>query len=160
MEQGLIKLDAAEFEQLANQGAHAELAVAQDEKAETEALDYYSRALELYKGDFLPGCLYEDWAAPERERLLTLFLSTAERYSRLLAARAEWERCLAVCRLILARDNCWEEAYRLMMLALWKQGHRAAALRTYEKCVATLSEELGVEPVPQTAKLYHEILLD
>ncbi len=160
MEQGLLELDAVEFEQLANQGAHAELNAASESRAEAAALDYYRRALALYKGDFLPGCLYEDWAAPERERLLTLFLTTAERYSRLLAAQSDWESCLAVCRLILVRDNCWEEAHRLMMLALWKQGHRAAALRAYEKCVATLSEELGIEPVPQTIKLYHEILMD
>ena len=150
-----VWLDAAEFEQLAVQGARAELAG--DEKI---ALDFYNQALKLYQGDFLPGCLYEDWAAAERERLLALFLTTAERLTRLLAARAEWEQCLVVCRLILARDNCWEEAYRLMMLALWKQGNRAAAIRTYEKCSTILAEELGIEPMPQTLKLYNAIVME
>jgi ATP/maltotriose-dependent transcriptional regulator MalT/DNA-binding SARP family transcriptional activator len=154
-----IWLDATEFENLATQGAHAELLATQGREA-VSSLELYNRALELYRGDFLPGCLYEDWAAPERERLLALFLATAERLTRLLAEAGEWERCVTICRLILARDNCWEEAYRRMMLAQWKQGNRAAALRTYEKCTATLSEELGVEPMPQTLKLYQEILQD
>ncbi len=155
IEPGQVWLDAVEFEQLATQGARAELAG--NEKA---ALNFYNQALELYQGDFLPGCLYEDWAAAERERLLALFLTTAERLTRLLAALAEWEQCLSICRLILARDNCWEEAYRLMMLALWKQGNRAAAIRTYEKCSAILAEELGIEPMPQTIKLYNEIVIN
>jgi DNA-binding SARP family transcriptional activator len=154
---GVLWLDAIEFEKLAAAATHSEL---QERKANSTALELYTRALELYRGDFLPGCLYEDWAAAERERLLSLFLTTAERLTRLLAAQGEWERCQQICQLILARDNCWEEAYRLMILSQWKMGNRAAALRTYEKCVATLAEELGIEPMPQTTKLFNEILQD
>ncbi|NWJ45634.1 MAG: hypothetical protein HXX08_07125 [Chloroflexi bacterium] len=149
-----VWLDAIAFEQLAAQGAHIELQA----NSKDDALDAYTRALELYRGDFLPGCLYEDWAAVEREKLLSLFLTTAERLTRLLAVREQWERCMGVCRLILARDNCWEEAYRMMILAQWRLGNRSAALRTYDKCVSTLAEELGIEPMYQTQKLYNEIL--
>ena len=39
-----------------------------------------------------------------------------------------------------------------------RQGRRAAALRQYQACVAILQKELGVEPEPQTKRLYLEIL--
>jgi ATP/maltotriose-dependent transcriptional regulator MalT/two-component SAPR family response regulator len=147
-------LDANEFEKLINQGIQQEI----NQHAPSAALALYNKALQLYKGDFLPGCLYEDWAMPERERLKDLFLTTAERVARLRVGQQEWEECLVACKLILSRDNCWEEAYRLMMLALWKQGNRTAALRTYGKCLSTLDQELGIAPMPSTVELYEEIL--
>jgi DNA-binding SARP family transcriptional activator len=124
------------------------------------SLDYYNQAIALYRGDYLPACLYEDWAAPERERLLSLFLTTAERLAQAMAAEERWERCLELCRLILNRDNCWEEAYRLSMLAYYRQGNRTAALRAYERCTLALKTELDLTPLPQTASLYHKILND
>ncbi len=151
---GQLWLDAVEFEHLASLAVQAEKAGFHQAEV---TLGIYDQALKLYQGDFLPGCLYEDWAAPERERLLALFLTTAERVAHLRAARQEWEQCMAACRLILSHDNCWEEAYRLIMLAYWKSHNRAAAVRTYEKCVETLRDELGVTPLPETEQLYRDI---
>ncbi|HEX2915212.1 MAG TPA: BTAD domain-containing putative transcriptional regulator [Chloroflexia bacterium] len=159
--------DAAEFEKLVRMGRQAE----QAETASTtltltgqhipaKAVQYYNQAIELYRGDYLPACLYDDWAAPERERLLSLFLTTTERLAQAMAAQEDWERCLTLCRLILTRDNCWEEAYRLTMQAYQRLGNRAAALRSYERCATALSDELGIEPMPQTVALYQQILND
>jgi hypothetical protein len=39
-----------------------------------------------------------------------------------------------------------------------RQGRRAAALRQYQTCVAILQKELGVEPEPETKRLYLGIL--
>ncbi len=38
------------------------------------------------------------------------------------------------------------------------QGRRAAALRQYQACVATMQRELGAEPETETKQLYQEIL--
>lgn len=148
----LVYFDAAEFERL--------VTVAGNANVNEDGSELYEAALALYQGDFLPGCLYEDWAAPERERLLSLFLTTAERVAQLQAARGDWDTCLATCRLILSRDNCWEEAYRLMMTAFWRQHNRTAALRVFEKCSAVLADELGITPMPSTLELYNQILQD
>jgi tetratricopeptide (TPR) repeat protein len=39
-----------------------------------------------------------------------------------------------------------------------KAGQRAAALRQYQTCVEVLQRELGVEPEPETRKIYRELL--
>lgn len=125
----------------------------------TAMLTHYQEALRLYKGDYLQDAPYEEWATEERERLLTLYLRTAERVAALQAQDGAWEDVIATCRLILARDNCWEQAYRLMMAAHAHLGNRAQALRTYQRCVAALEDELGVGPSALTEEAYRSLLV-
>jgi len=121
------------------------------------ALERYRQALSLYTGDYLEDCLYEDWCSEERERLVALYLRTADRVAELLARKEAWEEVLTVCQGILARDPCWEQAYRWMMLAYARTGRRAQALRVFRRCVQHLREELDVEPSPATVQLYESI---
>jgi DNA-binding SARP family transcriptional activator len=121
-------------------------------------LSCYRQALVLYKGEYLEECLYEDWCSEERERLLTLYLRTADRLAYALVERQEWEEAIEVCRSLLARDDCWERAYRLMMVAYSRLGNRSQALRVYQRCVERLQEELEVEPSVATVHLYESIL--
>lgn len=145
-------LDVEEFESLISKGNFVV------SKNPEEAIDLYTRALELYEGDYLQEYLYEDWCVSERERLLALYLRTASRLSQLLAKRGDYEECINLCERILARDPCWEEAYRIMMFCYAKQGRRSAAIRTYERCVERLMTDLKVPPMPQTERLYKKIL--
>jgi len=114
-------------------------------------------ALRLYRGDYLPDALYEDWASEERERLLSLYLRAADKLAGLLIERGEYDEALDICQAILAHDACWERAYRLMMTAHARQGNRPLALRAYQRCTATLRDELGVEPSAATTTLYRQI---
>jgi LuxR family maltose regulon positive regulatory protein len=115
------------------------------------------QALDLYEDDYLPDSLYEDWSAPERRRLRHLYLTTAERLARHLLRDGSLDEALAVCQAILARDNCWEAAYRLLMQIYDVQGNRTLLHSTYQRCVATLQEELGVEPSPTTQALFERL---
>ena len=51
-----------------------------------------------------------------------------------------------------------DSGYRLLMQAQSAAGNDAEALRTYERCRALLSEELGAYPSPETEAVYLEIL--
>ncbi len=114
-------------------------------------------ALRLYHGDYLPEALYEDWASEERERLLSWYLRAANTLAGALIELGRFDESLEVCQSILARDACWERAYRLMMAAHARQGNRPQVLRVYQRCVSTLRDELGVEPSPATVSLYQRI---
>ncbi|MCW5848956.1 MAG: transcriptional regulator [Anaerolineae bacterium] len=115
-------------------------------------------ALRLYEGDYLPDALYEDWSSEERERLLGQYLRGSDRLAESLVERGRYDEGLAVCQRLVARDPCWERAYRLMMIAHARQGNRPLALRAYQHCVTTLRDELGVPPSPATTSLYHQIM--
>lgn len=58
----------------------------------------------------------------------------------------------------MAVDPLREAGYQRLMRAQAAAGHRAEALRAYQACRRVLSEELGVDPSPETEALYLELL--
>jgi LuxR family maltose regulon positive regulatory protein len=110
------------------------------------ALGWLRQALALYQGEFLEECRYEEWAAPERERLLALYLNAAERAARLLAERGAWADVAALAQALLERDPYHEAACELLVQAWWALGRRALALRTLERFRRRMRQDLGVEP--------------
>ncbi len=145
-------LDADEFESLVSRGLA--LAGKGQPEAATGAL---RRALDLYQGDFLEDAPYEDWATEERERLQVLYLRAAETLAQQAVREGDYESAILLCDRILARDHCWEEAFRLLMFSYYRLGNRSMALRTYDKCVQNLEAELGIKPMPATLQLYERI---
>lgn len=143
-------LDCVAFQRLIDKGDRCQ------DGPEARAAAYH-RALDLYQGEYLQDELYEDWPSEERERLLAFFLRTAEKLAALRVEQGRYDEAISLCRRILARDNCWERAYRLMMAAYAHQGNRPRALRVYQTCAETLRSELDTEPGLATRHLYEGI---
>jgi LuxR family maltose regulon positive regulatory protein len=149
--QAPLYVDNIFFEELIAQGDRAT-----DEPA--AAIEAYSQATRLYRGDLMPDAIYDDWSRPERERLRRLYLTTATRLAELLVAEDDPAQAAGVCEEVLRHDACWEAAYQVLIEAHLQQGDRVAALRVYERCTQALRDELGVEPTPQTLALHSQIL--
>jgi DNA-binding SARP family transcriptional activator len=139
-----IWLDAEEFLRLRRQ----------TEKMDASQLQ---QAVELYRGDYLPESLYEGWLAEERERLASTFLESADRLSERLIAQEKYSDVIDLSQRVLARDNCWERAYRHLMLAYDQLGDRGQVGRTYQRCAQALRAELDVSPSPETQELYEKL---
>ena len=146
-----IWVDAWEFERLVEIGEN------QPPAQNKLRIQHFKRAMALYKGEYLQDNLYEDWCLEERERLLSIYLRTADQLSRLLIENQDWQGVLETCQAILSHDRCWEEAYRLMMLAYNQLGNQPSVLRTYQKCVETLKSELDIQPSQATLSLFKSI---
>lgn len=144
-------LDAVQFERLVHQGDRR---IQEDPAA---AVRCYKDALDLYGGNYLQAYPYYDWANNEQERLLILYLHASERVAQAFIDQESWAEAVQVCQSILAQDSCWEGAYRLLMTAYERQGNRAQALQTYERCRSALRERWGVEPMAETAEIYESI---
>lgn len=128
-----------------------------DDGQHSAAITQWQSALALYRGDFVPDAVYDDWATGERDRLQQLFLRNADDLAGALLDAGRTDEAIAASRLILERDPCWEPAYRVQMRALVRQGNRPQALRVYSRCVAALRDDLGLEPEPATTALYRQI---
>jgi DNA-binding SARP family transcriptional activator len=115
------------------------------------------KAMTLYQGEYLPDTLYETWAAEERERLSALFLESADTLVEIFIEQDRFGEAIDLCQRILSKDNCWERAYRYLMLAYDGLGDRGQVGRTYQRCVQTLREELDVNPAPETQALYKQL---
>ncbi|TLS38359.1 transcriptional regulator [Pseudalkalibacillus caeni] len=144
-----IEVDARRFEQLIEEGL--------SEPETHRSIKKLTIGLELYKGDYLPNRRYEDWCIEERERLMVLFLRGAEYLAQLKVKEEKFDEAIHWCNEILARDACWEEAYRLLMYCYYRKNNRPYALKVYEKCMNKLMEEMGVEPLDTTKRMAYMI---
>ena len=138
-------LDADEFLQLARQPVKADVS-------------QLKKAMELYRGDYLPESLYEAWLAEERERLASTFLESADRLIELWIGQERYSEAIELSQRVLARDKCWERAYRHLMLAYNRLGDRGQVGRTYQRCAQALRDDLDVSPSPETQELYKALI--
>jgi len=128
-----------------------------ESRASAEEVGSVESAVALYRGDFLDG-FYDDWVINERYRLETLFAEVLEWLMTCREAREEHTAVLTTAVRLLRQDPLRESAHRAAMRAYCRLGRRNAALEQYTYCQEILQQELGVEPMPETTELYHEIL--
>lgn len=116
----------------------------------------YQNAIAYYKGLYLPNRIYEDWSSEEREKVQLLILGAYITLAEILIEENPLES-IRLAQNALAIDPTWEDAYRIQMQAYLMKGNRPQAIKSYNKCVAILDEEYGIEPLPETKKLIREI---
>lgn len=116
----------------------------------------YREAAELYQGAFLPARVYDDWTSEERERIQLLALGALISLSELLIEENPMES-VRLTQQALQIDHTWEDAYRIQMQAYLEKGNRPMAIKTYRQCEEVLQKEFGVEPLPETIKIYRLI---
>ena len=121
-----------------------------------DEVDRLESALELYRGDLLPG-FYDDWCLYPRESLRDLYLMALERLMSHYQQHGAWNAAISVGKRWLDADDLSESVHRILMRCYYAKGHRAAALRQFDRCKELLGRELGVEPMLETRTLYAQI---
>jgi DNA-binding SARP family transcriptional activator len=116
-------------------------------------------AVSLYNGDLLDGW-YQDWCLFERERFQNSYLLMLDKLMSYAVAHGEYEVGQGYASRILNIDRASERTYRRLMQLQYMAGDRTGALRQFQRCVAALNEELGVEPERRTRNLYEQIRAD
>jgi len=147
------QVDVVRFEQLVTEGRRL---AADGELAPASAT--LGEALGLRRGEPLAEFAYAGFADAERARLDELTLVATEsragadlglgRYAE-LAGELE-----ALCREHPLRERLWE----LLILALYRSGRQAEALRAYAEVRDRLAGELGLDPGPALRELQTGIL--
>ena len=130
------------------------LAALADGDLETAVSLYHNDLLSGFACDSLP---FDDWLRTERERLHRLALDALYQLTANCLTSADFQTAQQFARHQLALEPWREEAHQQLMQALASLGERTAALAQYDTCRATLAEELGVEPSPETNRLAQRI---
>ena len=146
------RIDVFRFERLAAEGRGL-----RDDRPE-EAAARLREALALWRGDALVDVAFQDLASVERVRLEELRIEAVEdrvdadlavgRHSDLVA---ELER---LTRMHPLRERLWGQ----LMVAMYRCGRQADALRTYQEARRRLGEELGLEPGAALRRLEAAVL--
>ncbi|MEV6286948.1 BTAD domain-containing putative transcriptional regulator [Kribbella sp. NPDC051770] len=114
-------------------------------------------ALKLWKGTPLAG-VRGDFAGWERERLRQHRLAAVEDLAAADLELGRPEEAAQVLAPIVIEHPMRERPRELLMLALYRSGRQADALRLYQETQHLLADELGVDPGPELREMHRRIL--
>lgn len=148
------QVDALRFELLVAQG-RAALRAGDVERAAS----LLAEGLALWRGPALGEFAERDFARPWATRLHLLRLAALE--DRIDADLRRGRHAGVVDELtgLVAAEPLRERFWGQLMLALYRSGRQAEALRAFQAVSRLLAEELGIEPSPDLRQLEGDILL-
>jgi DNA-binding SARP family transcriptional activator len=144
--QAELWVDYAEFER----------SLAEAYAFETPNRPLLQQAVALYKDDLLKN-VYADWCLLEREQARQRFLAALRDLVMAYQQAAHWGELTRYANWLLKYDPFQETAHQALMMAYCASGDRSAAIRQYQQCARLLRDELGVEPLADTRRLFEDI---
>ena len=146
-------LDAFEFSRLAAEGREALTS-----GAPGVAAALFSQGLEIWHGDVLADFSFEQFARAEVDRLEGERIAVTEDLFEARLALGQHEEVVGEIENAVREHPLRESLWAKLMLALYRGGRQAEALRTYQRAADTLVEELGIDPSPMLQELEDDIL--
>ncbi|MEX0789291.1 MAG: BTAD domain-containing putative transcriptional regulator, partial [Actinomycetota bacterium] len=145
--------DAAQFEAAAAEGRRLLM-----ESIPAAARLRLNEALDLWRGSALADFAFESFAQAEAARLDELRLVAREdRFQADLDLGAH-DAVVPQLEAAVSAHPLRERLIGMLMLALYRAGRQAEALRAYQTARNTLVEELGIDPGPALRRLESDIL--
>jgi ATP/maltotriose-dependent transcriptional regulator MalT/DNA-binding SARP family transcriptional activator len=129
----------------------------QDSSSDQTAL-LCEKALDLFKGPFLPTDTGLVWTAACRERLNNRLLRIILLSGRNHEQSGDWEQAADHYLRGIETDSLAEEFHRRLMICQRNLGNHSDAVKTYQRCRDLLKSELGIEPSPETTSIYSAIV--
>ena len=149
------ELTATRFERLVAAGSEGSGADGGDLDTRIATLD---EALALWHGPALGDLADEPWARGPAVRLEELRLAATEVRFELLLAAGRHAVAVGDIEAAATAHPLRERLTALLVLALYRSGRQAEALRAYERARTHLADELGLDPGPDLVRLADQVL--
>jgi predicted ATPase/DNA-binding SARP family transcriptional activator len=149
-------IDAVRFERLlakASPGAPAQSSAMVD--AQLRTID---EALALWRGEALSDVADEPFAQGNATRLEEMRWSAREQRIDLLLAVGRHREAVGELGALVSEQPLRERFHEQLVLALYRCGRQADALRAFEAARSTLVDELGLDPGPTLQALQRNVL--
>jgi DNA-binding SARP family transcriptional activator len=138
---------------------HLERARAAHDGGDTEGVRQATIAgLALWRGDPLADVAFEQFAQAEAHRLTEVRGLVLELQLEAEIAAGRHDSATASLESAVTDNPLRERLWWLLMLALYRSGRQADALRAYQRARTILGEELGIEPGEDLRNLEQAIL--
>jgi predicted ATPase/DNA-binding SARP family transcriptional activator len=148
-------VDAARFERALIESVGVGEGLDEDLEGRLRAVE---DALALWRGDALADVRDEAFAEGTVARLEELRWVAREVRNDLLLELGRHAEVVGEARTQLADQPLRERLWEQLVLALYRSGRQADALRAYEEARITLIEELGLDPGSALQQLQHDVL--
>ncbi len=144
-------VDVEEFEELYRQASSADLSTDQKIKK-------YIAAIDIYKGDFLPGSCFESWVVPISSYYRSMYFKCVYAVLAMLSELERYTEVEMICKKALIIDQFEENAHKYLINSMIKQGMQTQAVAHYSFVTDLFFRELGVNPSASMRELYREII--
>ncbi len=154
-----VEADAVDMYRFERAVSSATERLATESRDEVEAgLAELRTALGLWRGEALQDVAYEPFAAPEVARLGELRAVALENEIEAQLLLGRHEAAIPVLRQHIMDQPVRERLRAQLMVALYRSGRQAEALRAFDATRERLVEELGVEPGAELQALQRSVL--
>ncbi len=144
-------VDILEFEEAVN--------CAKSENATvSEKLNYYRKAVELYKGDFLLPLASQDWVIPIATYYRNLYQESVRRMIPLLLQESLYDEALKTCISAVQYDQFNEKLHRIIIEIYFRQNKSDLAINYYKYLKTMFFKELDSALSKETKLLYRQIV--
>jgi DNA-binding SARP family transcriptional activator len=144
------RLDAGRFERLCAQAA--------TETDATMRLTFLDEALGLWRGAPLGEFAGSAWADIEATRLQALRLQALQQRIDARLDLGYHAECIPELERLVREHSLDEHFWAQLMVAYYRVGRQADALRAYQQLRSTLADELGIDPSAELVALERRIL--
>ena len=145
--------DVGRFEQLAEEGRRALAG------SPGRAADVLTEALSLWRGPALVDFTFEPFASSVIARLDELRMTAVSNLIEARLALGHHAEVSGELRQLVEEHPLREQLWGYLMLALYRCGRQADALRAFSELRVVLGEELGIDPNQELQRLEEAILL-
>lgn len=146
-------IDARRFDALARQ-AHDCLAAGDT----VTAAAHLDEALALWRGDPLVEFAGEPWAVPTAARLAEAHDQAMEDRIDIWLSLGKHAQAASELEALVEDRPLRERRWEQLVLAAYRSGRQADALRAYQRCRVVLADGLGIEPGPRLRQLEAAVL--
>ena len=146
-------VDAMRFEQAVHQARQRQRVGDQ-----SLAASILQEGLGLWRGRPCPDLTEHSWATAEVARWEELRRQAEEELMEVLLEMGEGTRLVGELEAAVAAEPLRERRWAQLLLAYYRAGRQADALRAFTRLRSTLAEELGVSPSPELMALEQKVL--
>lgn len=112
------------------------------------------KAINLYKGDFLPKSEWENWVVPISTYYRSLYQKVVHMFSEYCMEQKDYPTVIDVCQQAAAIDPYDEDIHYKLILSLYYSGNASHALEHYNHTVDMFYNEFAISPSDHFKELY------
>ncbi len=121
---------------------------------EEQRLERYLKALELYRGEFLPKHSSEGWVIPVSAHFQNRYVELTLEAADMLIQRERYGEAAAWCRRAVEKETYHEVLHQVLMRALGAMGDAKGAGAVYDTLRKRLFDDFGIHPSEETQAVY------
>jgi two-component SAPR family response regulator len=144
-------IDADQFE------AYCEQAQSLIIKDPEQAILLYRKAINLYKGKYLPESSYSEWIEPIRVYYHDLYLNAVFAVNKYFKRKKDFSAIIQTCEQAATIDYFDERIHISMLEALIADGQTTRARVHYNEVTSAYYREMGIKPSNNLKNLYRQI---